>query len=118
MFRMTECGISVPTHGSEVGIKDDWKNMIEGELCLREPCNSHTIIKYTTRAGELERERDHSIRKIPLQFLRAKLSHEQFMHLHIDEELINMTTDDLKYNECKIGIPENVSKDNLIAELS
>lgn len=31
-----------------------------------------------------------------------------------------MTTDDLLkiYNECKIDIPENVSKDNLIAQLS
>jgi len=36
------------------------------------------------------------------------------------EELMNMITDDLLkiYNECKIDIPENVSKDNLIAQLS
>ena len=120
-LRMTGGGITMPTHRSEEGIKNDWNDMIkDGELCLGEPCNPHTITKYTTRGGELERKEITVYgRKIPLHTLRQKmlLNHEQFMHLHTDEELVSMTNDDLLalYNDHKIEVPKNTSKENLIS---
>ena len=98
-LRMPGGEISVPTHRTVEGIKEDWTKMIQsGELTLGEPCYPHTITRYSIKDGELKQ---HEItvygRKIPLLDLRKKLllRHEPFMRLHTDEQLLALTKLDL-----------------------
>ena len=54
-LRMPGGEISVPTHRTVEGIKEDWTKMIQsGELTLGEPCYPHTITRYSIKDGELK----------------------------------------------------------------
>ena len=91
--------VSVPTHRTVEGIKEDWDNTIkEGELTLGEPCYPHTLIRYTAKGGELQRtETEVYGRKIPLLDLREKLlrKHEPFMYLRTDEKISSLRKHEL-----------------------
>ena len=53
-LRMPGGQVSVPTHRTVEGVKQDWNSLIElGELSLGEPCYTHTLIKCVVKDGEL-----------------------------------------------------------------
>ena len=91
--------ISVPTHRTVEGVKEDWGKMIQsGEVTLGEPCYPHTITQYSIEDGELKHKQTTVYgRKIPLIELRKKLllRQEPFMRLHTDEQLLVLTKSDL-----------------------
>ena len=99
-LRLPGGDISVPTHRTITQVKEDWADMIKsGELTLGEPCNPFTITKHSTASGSLTATTSTVYgRKIPLQTIRQKLleRHEQYMYLHTDQELDNMSLDELK----------------------
>ena len=47
--------MSVPTHQTVDGIKEDWAALIaSGIFTLGEPCHPHTLKKYVVRDGEIQ----------------------------------------------------------------
>ena len=115
--------MSAPTHRTVEGIKQDWHDMIEsGELSLGEPCNPHTLTRYTIKEGALHKEESVVYgRKISLQSLREKLlhKHEPYVHLHTDEDISHMNKADLLqiFEARKLRLPEAISEEALKAEL-
>ena len=118
-LRMPGGGISVPTHRTAEGVKEDWKQMIaSGELTLAEPCHHQTITKYKVKNGELERSETTVYgRKIPLTEVREKLlrKHERVMHLHTDNEFEAVQKEQILeiYKQRNIELPNELSEEVL-----
>ena len=109
-------GLSVPTHRTVEGVKEDWKQMItSGELTLGEPCHPQTIAKYKVKNGELERSETTVYgRKIPLTEVREKLlrKHEKVMYLHTDNEFEALQKEQMleMYKQRNIELPNELSE--------
>ena len=122
-LRMPGGEVSVPTHRTEKGVKDDWQKMIEsGEFTLGEPCYPHKLIRYTVHNGELKQtETTVYGRKIPLLELRQKLleKHLPLMYLHTDEQLLALNKSELMdvYAKRKLRLPSEISEDALREKL-
>ena len=91
--------VSVPTLPTASTVKKSWRNMVEsGQLSLGIPCAPFTLTHYVVHHGELVQQ-DTTIhgRKFPLKELRQKLlqNQEPFMRLSTDEEIQQMSLEDL-----------------------
>ena len=118
-LRLPGNDISVPAHPAPAEIKNKWEDMItSGELTLGEQCHPSTIEKYCTVGGNVTKVTTTVYgRKIPLLQIREKLliTHEQFMHLHTDQEILAMSPSELTdhHRQKSIRIPEDTSLENL-----
>jgi hypothetical protein len=122
-LKLPGAGITVPTHRSVEGIKEDWAKMIsEGQLTLGELCAPYTL-KKNVIVNERLTTREEIVygRKVPLISIRQKLleKHEPHMRLHTDDELNNMTKEDLlkHYKSLHIQLPDDTSMDSLRTRL-
>ena len=109
--------ISAPVHTTVEGIKDEWSNMIRtGELSVGEECTPHIITKYSTAGGDLTAKTTTVYgRKVPMLDLRQKLlkKHEEYMHLHTDQQLADMNGEALQREllKRKIQITRDMSEE-------
>ncbi len=122
-LRMPGGQVSVPTHRTVVGIKEDWGKMLEaGELTLGQPCFPQQLKKYAVKDGELQQHETTVYgRKIPLEEVRKKLlnKHNSLMHLHTDEEIAKIQKPELLeiHNQYKIKLPSDLSDESPRANL-
>ncbi len=122
-LRMPGGEVSVPTHRTVEGIKEDWDKLIEsGELTLGEPCHPQKLTRYTVKDGELQQSETTVYgRKIPLLEVRKRLlqKHESLMHLHSDQEIANLQKSELLdiYRCHNIKLPTDLSEESLRANL-
>ncbi len=120
-LRMPGAGIYVTTHPTVQAINQEWSNMIsQGELTLGEPCHPQSIFRVSIKTGELKKtEQTVYGRKIPLLDIRKKLlaKQEHLMHLHTDNEIDELSDDELRtlLLSKRIPLPEdNTSLKELI----
>lgn len=116
-LRLPGNSISAPVHTTVEGIKDEWSNMIRtGELSVGEECTPHIITKYSTAGGDLTAKTTTVYgRKVPMLDLRQKLlkKHEEYMHLHTDQQLADMNGEALQREllKRKIQITRDMSEE-------
>lgn len=122
-LRMPGGAVSVPTHRSVGGIKEDWAALIaSGELTLGEPCHPHTLKKYIIKNGEIQETTTVVYgRKIPILELRQKLldKHQNIMQLHTDDEIASLDKQALLQilKTRYISLPNDLSTETLQTKL-
>ncbi len=113
--------ISVPSHLTPEQIKEEWLQMIQtGELTLGEQCHPCTIQKYHTSNGNVTKS-ETTVYGRKIRDIREELiqKHEEYMHLHTDREISEMSVIELtkELKQKNIRIPHDTGIESLREKL-